>query len=105
MEGPLRLLWKLVKVVLALALVIPLSIIVLATALGVLGGLIGLAFLVAKLAVVGLLAWGAIRLVCHLMGGPTRGAKPIEVKQLPPSDPYYDAAMRELDRELGNAAR
>ncbi|MGQ0712827.1 MAG: hypothetical protein ACT4PJ_03735 [Gemmatimonadaceae bacterium] len=101
----MRLLWKLVKVALALVLVIPLSIIALATVLGVLGGLLGLAFLTLKLAVVGLLAWGALRLVASLMRGSTRRPKPNEVKQLPASDPYYDAAMRDLARELGTATR
>ena len=101
----MKLLWKLVKVVVALALAIPLSIIVLATALGVLGGLIGLAFLVLKLAVVCFLAWGVFRLVAGLMGGRAPRPKPNQAKALPPADPYYDAAMRELDRELGNAAR
>jgi hypothetical protein len=101
----MKLLWRLVKVAIALALVIPVSIIVLATALGVLGGLIGLAFLALKLAVVGLLAWGVFRLATGLTRGPARRPKPSEVKALPASDPYYDAAMKELDRELGNAAR
>ena len=101
----MRLLWKLVKVAVALALVIPVSIIVLATALGVLGGLIGLAFLGLKLAVAGLLAWGVFRLVAGLMGGRAPRPKPSQIKALPPADPYYDAAMRELDRELGNVAR
>jgi hypothetical protein len=101
----MKLLWRLVKLAIALALVIPVSIIVLATALGVLGGLIGLAFLGLKLAVVGLLAWGIFRLASGLMRGPARRPKPNEVKALPAPDPYYDAAMRELDRELGHAAR
>ena len=101
----MKLLWKLVKVAVALALAIPLSIIVLATALGVLGGLIGLAFVVLKLAVVGFLAWGLFRLVTGLVCGSTRRSTPSEIKALPPADPYYDAAMRELDRELGNVAR
>jgi hypothetical protein len=98
-------LWRLVKVAIALALVIPVSIIVLATVLGVLGGLMGLAFLALRLAVVGLLAWGLFRLVTGLMCGRATRPKPNEVKALPASDPYYDAAMRELDREMGNAAR
>ena len=98
-------LWKLVKVVMALALVIPLSIIALATALGILGGLLGLAVLGLKLAVVCLLVWGVFRLVAGLSRGPARHPKSSDLKQLPPADPYYDAAIRELDRELGNAAR
>ena len=101
----MKLLWKLVKVAVALALVIPVSIIVLATALGVLGGLLGLAFLGVKLAFVGFLAWVVFRMVAGLMGGTVCRRKPAEIKALPPADPYYDAAMRELDRELGHAAR
>ena len=101
----MKLLWKFVKVAVALALVIPLSIIALAVALGVLGGLFGLAVLALKLAVVGLLAWGVFRLVAGLLRGPARRPKPNEIKQLPSSDPYYDAAMSELDRELGNVPR
>jgi hypothetical protein len=99
----MRLLWTLVKVVIALALVIPVSIIVLATALGVFGALLGLAILALRLAVVGLLCLGAFRLVTWLMNGPA--PRHSEVKQLPPVDPHYEAAMRELDRELGEASR
>jgi type VI protein secretion system component VasK len=98
----MRLLWTLVKVVIALALVIPVSIIVLATALGVFGALLGLAILALRLAVVGLLCLGAFRLVTWLMNGAPRHS---EIKQLPPVDPHYEAAMRELDRELGEASR
>ena len=101
----MKLLWKFVKVAIALALVIPVSIIVLATALGVLGGLIGLAFLALKLAVFGLLAWGLFRLAAGLLRGSARPPKLNQVKQLPAPDPYYDAAMRELDRELGDVSR
>jgi hypothetical protein len=101
----MRMLWKFVKVAVALALAIPLSIIVLAVALGVLGGLLGLAVLVLKLAVVGLLAWGAIRLVSGLVCGHARGPKPRKLEELPAPDPHYEAAMRELDRELGHVSR
>ena len=98
-------LWKLFKIVIALALAIPLSIIVLATALGVLGALMGLAILTLKLAVVGLVAWGMFRLAASLLCGSTSRRKRDEIRQLPPADPYYDVAMRELDRELGHAPR
>jgi hypothetical protein len=101
----MRLLWKLVKVAIALALVIPVSIIVLATVLGVLGGLLGLAFLALRLAFVGLLAWGVFRLATGLVCGRARRPRRNEVKQLPAVDPYYDAAMKELDRELGEVSR
>jgi hypothetical protein len=95
----MRLLWTLLKVVIALVLVIPVSIIVLATVLGVFGALLGLAILALKLAVVGLLCWGAFRLVGGLMRGPAPHRN--EIKPLPAVDPHYEAAMRELDRELG----
>jgi hypothetical protein len=98
----MRLLWTFVKVVLALALIVPLGIIAAATALGVLGALVGLAILALKIAVVGLVAWGAFSLLRALLrsGRPRRAEAPV-VRELPPVDPHYAAAMRELDRELG----
>ena len=101
----MRVLWTLIKVALALAIAIPLSILVLATALGILGTLIGIAILALKCAVIGLIAWGAFRLVGRLLGGPSRRERPIAMKGLPPVDPHYEAAMRELDRELGEIPR
>ncbi len=100
----MRLLWTLVKIVLALALVVPISIIVLATVLGVFGALLGLAFLALRLAVVGLIVWGVFRLAVRLFGGRKR-PEPIKVRELPPPDPHFEAAMRELDRELGEPLR
>jgi len=101
----MRLLWTLLKVVLALLLVLPVTIIVLATVLGLFGALLGLAILALRLAVVGLVAWGVFKLITTLM----RGSKPRpvrdEVKPLPAPDPYYEAAMRELDRDMGHASR
>jgi ABC-type transport system involved in cytochrome c biogenesis permease subunit len=101
----MKTLWTLVKIVIALAIAIPISIIVLATALGILGVLVGIAFLVLKVAVVGLVAWGAFRLIRRLLGGPARGDRSPTIRELPPVDPHYEAAMRELDRELGEAPR
>lgn len=101
----MRVLWTLLKVALALALVIPVSIIVLGTALGVLGALFGLAMLTLRIAVVGLIAWGAFRLITALFRGSAPRAQPQEVKDLPKVDPHYEAAMRELDRELGHVGR
>lgn len=98
----MRLLWTLVKVVLALALVIPVSVILLATILGIFGAVLGLAVLALKLAVVGLLAWGVFRVTVAIFGGRKR-PEPVRVReQLPPPDPHFEAAMRELDRELGH---
>ena len=99
----MRVIWTLLKVVIALALLVPISIIVLATALGILGALIGVAILSLKIAVLAVIGYGAFRLVAHLFGGSARSTKPIE--SLPPVDPHYEAAMRELDRELGGSSR
>jgi hypothetical protein len=98
-------LWKLAKIVLALALAIPLSIIVLVTAVGTLGALFAIAVLVLKVAVVGLIGWGVYRLITSLMRGSTAAPKRPVVSQLPPVDRHYEAAMRELDRELGEVPR
>lgn len=98
----MRLLWTLLKFVLALLLVIPVCIIVLATALGVFGALLGLAIMAIRIAVVGLIAWGVFRLGARLFGGSKSHSRPNEVMSLPTVDPHYEAAMRELDRELGH---
>lgn len=101
----MKLLWTVMKVALVLVLAIPVAIIVLATALGIFGALLGLAIFTLRLAVVGLIVWGGFKLVSYLVRGGRRPAPPAEVRSLPPRDPHYEAAMRELDRELGDAAR
>ena len=101
----MRILWTLVKVVVALALVIPASVILLATAVGVFGALVGLAFMTLRLAVVGLIAYGVFRVAKALLGGGARHSQENEVRALPAVDPHYEAAMRELDRELGHTTR
>ena len=97
----MKVLWTLLKIVIALALAIPLSIIVLVTALGILGTLFGVAVLVLKLAVFGLIGYGVFRLISRLVGGPAKSQRQVPISELPPVDPHYEAAMRELDRELG----
>jgi hypothetical protein len=101
----MRMLWTLLKIVIGLVLAIPISIIVLATALGILGALVGIAVLAVKVAVFGLVGWGVFRLITRLVGGPADGKRAQKTAELPPVDPHYDAAMRELDRELGQAPR
>jgi hypothetical protein len=101
----MRVLWTLLKIVLALVLVVPISIIVLAAALGILGALVGIAILALKLAVFGLVGWGMFRLIRRLVRGPSRAAQRNTTTELPPVDPHYEAAMRELDRELGEVSR
>ncbi len=101
----MKVLWTLLKVVVALVVAIPVSIIVLATALGILGALVGIAVLALKLAVFGLVGWAAFRLITRLVRGPSRESRKSALAELPPVDPHYEAAMRELDRELGPVAR
>lgn len=101
----MKVLWTLLKVVLGLVVVLPLAIIVLGTVLGIFGALLGLAILALKVAVVGLVAWGALRLIGRLLRGPAPRHQPREVPSLAPRDPHYEAALRELDRELGDPVR
>jgi hypothetical protein len=96
----MRILWTLLKVVVALAIAIPLSIIVLGTALGILGAMVGLAIIALKFAIIGLIAWGAFRLIGRLVGGPSTNVRRNAIPEAPPVDPHYEAAMRELDQEL-----
>jgi len=102
----MRVLWTLLKVVIALVLAIPISILVLATAVGILGALVGVVFLALKVAFFGLVGYAAFRLITRLMAAPASGERTRTTSELPPVDPtpvdaHYEAAMRELDRELG----
>jgi len=97
----MRLLWTFLKVVAVLALLVPISVIVLATALGILGALVGIAMLVLRFAIIGLVAWGAFKLLARLFRGPAPHAEPREISRLAPVDPHYEAALRELDRDIG----
>jgi hypothetical protein len=101
----MKVLWTLLKIVIGLVVVIPLSILALATALGILGALIGIAVLALKLVVFGLVGWAAFRLVSRLVRGPASDKRTSTIADLPPVDPHYEAAIRELDRELGPVAR
>lgn len=96
----MRLIWTLVKVIIGLAIAIPLAIFLFATTLGVLGAFLALAFVALKLAVVALVGLSLFKLAVRLVGSKRAHAPPTE-KALPPVDPHYDAAMRELDAELG----
>ena len=99
----MRVLWMLIKIILGLAIAIPLGIVALALTLGLVGTLVGVAILVLKLACVGLVGYGLYRVV-RLVVAPSKTTPP-PVRELPPVDPYYEAAMRELDSELGRPAR
>ena len=101
----MRLLWNLAKFVLALVLIVPVCIVVLALTLGILGTLFGLAVFALKVAFAGLIVYGAFRLMSHLFGGPSVRSRPREIpgaaEPMPRRDRYEEEALRELDRELG----
>jgi hypothetical protein len=97
----MKVLWTLFKVALALVLVIPLGIILLGTMLGIFGALLGLAIMALRVAVVGLVIYGAIKLISRLMRDPAPPPAPRELTSLPRADPYYESALRELDRDVG----
>ena len=59
----MRVLWMLIKIILGLAIAIPLGVLALALTLGLVGTLVGIAILVLKLACVGLVGYGLYR-VC-----------------------------------------
>jgi len=91
----MRILWTLAKVIVGLAIAIPLGLI----ALGILGSLFGIAVFALRLALFGFLGYGAFMLVRRLFWpAPKPAHQPI--RELPAPDPYYEAAMRELDAEM-----
>ena len=98
----MRILWTFVKVIVGLAIAIPIGIAALALTLGIFAGLLGLAILAIKLAFVGFIGYGLFRVAKALFGSkPVAPSASQPMRQLPLSDPYYDAAMRELDAEMG----
>jgi hypothetical protein len=99
----MRILWTLLKIIIGLAIAIPLGIVGLVLTLGVLGGLLGLAIVALKLAFVGFIGYGMFRAARYLVApAPKPNAEP--VRELPTPDPYYEAAMRELDAEMGRTS-
>ena len=98
----MRMLWTLLKIVIGLAIAIPVGIVVLALTLGVLGTLFGLALLTLKPACVALVGYGAFRILRRVLGHSSGDRAP---RELAAPDPYYRAAMRELDAELGHSVR
>jgi hypothetical protein len=103
-EKSMRILWTLFKIIIGLAIAIPLGIMALALTAGVLGTLFGLAVLVLKLACVALVGYGVFR-VARAMFVPNRKPAPPPIPELRSVDPYYEAAMRELDSEIERRPR
>jgi len=99
----MRVFWMLIKIIVGLAIAIPLGIVALALTVGLVGTLVGLAFLALKLAVIGLVGYGIYRFA-RMVFAPAKLTPP-PMQELPRVDKYYEAAMRELDSELGPSAR
>ena len=101
----MRVLWTLLKVIVGLCIAIPLGLLVFALTLGAVGTLIGLTIMALRLAVIAFVGDGLYRLAKHLFA-PAPRARPVPASLgLPQPDPYYEAAMRELDSELRGPAR
>ncbi|HEX4681631.1 MAG TPA: hypothetical protein VH277_02915 [Gemmatimonadaceae bacterium] len=100
----MRFLWTLLKVIIALAIAIPVGIVAVGLALGILGTLFGLAILALKLACLGVIGYGLFRAARFFLA-PAPRPRPVSVPELPARDSYYEAAMRELDSELGRGGR
>lgn len=97
----MSIIWKLFKVVIGLAIAIPLGIFALVATVGILGTMIGLAIVALKIACLALLGVGAYRVVRYVFGSkqPPPVSRP---RELGSPDPYYDAAMREVNSHLGS---
>lgn len=95
----MHILWTMFKVIIGLAIMIPLGIVVLVMAVGILGSLLGLAVLALKLACAAFVGYGLFRVARYFLT-PARKPAPQPVRELPVADPYYEAAMRELDAEM-----
>jgi hypothetical protein len=95
----MRVLWTLAQIIIGLAVAIPLGIVVLVVALGILGRLLGVAVLTLKFACAALIGYGLFRVARVFFRTNSRpAAQPVRELTMP--DPYYEAAMRELDAEM-----
>src|SRR4051812_38084012 len=95
----MRVLWTLLKVILGLAIAIPLGMIAIGLAMGILGSLFGIAVLMLRLAIIGFVGYGALMLARRLFRSEPKQSVP-RPRELSAPDPYYDAAMRELDAHM-----
>jgi hypothetical protein len=93
-----RILWTLLKIGIGLAIAIPVGLFVMAMTFGLIGTVVGLVAMAARLACIGLVGYGLYR-VGRFFFAPAH-PQPKPTAELPSGDPYYAAAMRELDSEL-----
>ena len=98
----MRVLWTLFKVIIGLAIAIPVAFLALALTAGLIGTVIALALIALKLAIVGAIGYGLYRLA-RAMFASSPNVRPAAIPELstPAPDRYYEAAVRELDAELG----
>lgn len=98
----MRVLWTLLKIIIGLAVAIPVAFLALALTLGLVGTLFAFVVIALKLAIVGVIGYGLFRLARALLA-PSHKAAPAPIREVsaPAPDPYYAAAVRELDAELG----
>jgi hypothetical protein len=95
----MRILWTVLKIIVGLAIAVPVGFFVLALATGVLGALLGLTIVALKIACLGLAGYAVYRLARHILAPAPQPSAPAH-RDLPLTDPYYEAAMRELNSEL-----
>ncbi len=99
----MRVLWTLLKVIVGLAIAIPLGIVALVVTLGIFGTVLGLAVLALKLACVAFVGYGLFRVARYFFASSTTPASR-PPRELTTPDPYYAAAMRELNAEMGHSS-
>jgi hypothetical protein len=99
----MRILWTLFKIIVGLALAVAAGAVAMVLLAGVLGTMIGLAALAIRLAVFGLIGYGIYRVARFVFGSSPKPAPP--VRELPAVDPYYEAAVREVDAHIDGRVR
>lgn len=97
----MRVLWTLLKVIIGLAVSIPVAFLALALTAGLVGTVFALVIIAVKLAIVGAIGYGLFRLARAVFAPSPKRPAPARELDSPAPDPYYSAAMRELDAELG----
>jgi hypothetical protein len=90
----MKVFWTLAKLVIALVVLIPLSLIVLGTAV-----------LALRLALLAFVAYLGFKLVARLFRGPAAKNEPKQIPRPESVDRHYEEALRELDRDLGEPVR
>ncbi len=101
----MRVLWTLLKVIVGLCIAIPLGLLLFALTLGAVGTVIALVIIALRLAVIAFVGYGLYRLARHLFAPAPKVRPAPSMRDLPSGDPYYEAAMRELDSELRGPMR